>query len=77
MPILQVDDPINATVRGSAFLAFISMGYRTLEELPGLIKIKRVYEPNQSSRAVYDKMYTQYRQLFNRNKTVFKALNHK
>ena len=77
VPILQVDDPINATVRGSAFLAFISLGYRQLEELPGLIKIKQVYEPNQSHRAVYDKMYTQYRQLFNKNKTVFKALNHK
>jgi xylulokinase len=77
VPISQVDDPVNATVRGSAFLAFISLGYRTLEELPGLVKIKRVYEPDQSHRAVYDRMYTQYRQLFNKNLKVFEALNRK
>ena len=75
VPIFQVDDPVNATVRGSALLAFIAMGYRTLEELPGLIRIKKIYEPNESHRMVYDKMYTQYRQLFKKNKQVFRALN--
>jgi xylulokinase len=75
VPIHQVDDPIHTTVRGTAFLGFITLGYRSIEELPELIKIKRVFEPNLSNRAVYDKMYTQYRELFKRNKKVFAALN--
>jgi xylulokinase len=75
VPILQVDDPINATVRGSAFLAFTTMGHRKLEELSELVKIRRAYEPQESRRVVYDKMYTQYRQLFKRNQKVFRALN--
>ncbi len=75
VPIHQVDDPIHTTVRGTAFLGFIALGYRSIEELPELIKIKQVFEPDASNRAVYDKMYTQYRELFRRNQKVFAALN--
>jgi xylulokinase len=75
VPIHQVDDPIHTTVRGTAFLGFIALGYRSIEELPELIKIKQVFEPDVSNRAVYDKMYTQYRELFRRNQKVFAALN--
>jgi xylulokinase len=75
VPIHQVDDPVNTTVRGGAFLALVSLGYRSVEALPGLVKIKRVFEPDASSRAVYDKMYVQYRALFKRNEKVFAALN--
>jgi sugar (pentulose or hexulose) kinase len=73
--IHQVDDPLNTTVRGAAFLALVTLGYRSIEELPGLIKIRKVFEPDDSHRAIYDKMYKQYRELFKRNKKVFAALN--
>jgi xylulokinase len=75
VPIHQVDDPVNTTVRGAAFLALVTLGYRSIEELPELIKIRQVFEPDGSHRAVYDKMYNQYRELFKRNKKVFAALN--
>jgi xylulokinase len=73
--IHQVDDPINTTVRGTALLALVSLGYRSIDEIHGLIKIKQVFNPDESNRAVYDKMYTQYRELFKKNKKVFAALN--
>ena len=75
LPIHQVDDPLNTTVRGTALLALVILGYRSLEELPGLVRIKKVFEPDPSNREIYDHMYTQYRQLFNKNKKVFAALN--
>jgi xylulokinase len=75
VPIHQVEDPINTTVRGTAFLALVSLGYRSLEDIPGLVNIKQVFEPDESKRTVYDKMYFQYRELFKRNKKVFNALN--
>jgi xylulokinase len=73
--IHQVDDPVNTTVRGTALLALVSLGYRSIEEIPELIKIKQVFEPDEANRAIYDKMYTQYRELFKRNRKVFAALN--
>ncbi len=73
--ISQVDDPVNATVRGTALLALVSLGYRKTEDLPGMVKIKRVFTPDESNRKVYDPLYAQYRRLFKRNRKVFAALN--
>jgi len=75
VPIHQVDQPMNSTVRGTALLAFITLGLHAIEEIPQLIKIKQVFEPDKSNRQIYDKMYAQYRALFKQNKAVFKALN--
>jgi xylulokinase len=75
VPIHQVDDPINTTVRGTAFLALVSLGYRSIDEIPELVKIKRVFEPDESNRDVYNRMYAQYRELFKKNKKIFAALN--
>jgi xylulokinase len=75
VPVHQVNDPINTTVRGTALLALISLGYRSVDEIPALIKIKKVFEPDDANRALYDKMYTQYRKLFRQNKKIFAALN--
>jgi len=75
VPIHQVDDPVNATVRGAAFLAFVSLGYRSLEELTQLVKIKKIFKPDKSNKRVYDKMYAQYREIFERNSKIFAALN--
>lgn len=75
VPIHQVDDPLNTTVRGTALLAFVTLGYRSLDEISKLVKIKRVFEPDNSQRPLYDKMFTQYRELFKRNRKIFAALN--
>lgn len=75
VPIHQVDDPLNSTVRGTALLALIALGHRTISEIPGLVKIRRVFEPEEGHRPVYDKMFTQYREFFRRNKKIFAALN--
>jgi xylulokinase len=75
VPIHQVDDPVNATVRGAAFLALLSLGRLMLEDIPRRIKIKRVFEPDPNNAPVYDKLYRQYRMLFKKNKKIFTALN--
>ncbi len=75
VPIHQIDDPLNTTVRGTALLALITLGYRAIDEIPDLIRIKRVFEPDESNRGIYDRMYTQYRAFFKRNRKIFAALN--
>jgi xylulokinase len=75
VPIQQMEDPGNTTVRGAALLALITLGFRSVEEIPGLIRYKRVFEPDKTNRELYDRMYTQYRELFKRNKRIFRELN--
>jgi xylulokinase len=75
VPIHQIEDPLNTTVRGTALLALITLGYRAIDEIPALIRIKRVFEPDESNRDIYDRMYAQYRAFFKRNRKIFAALN--
>ncbi|MBN1496767.1 MAG: FGGY-family carbohydrate kinase [Spirochaetes bacterium] len=75
VPIHQVEDPARTTLRGSAMLAFNRLGIRDIGELPGLVRIRKTFHPDPSNRAVYDRMYCQYRELFKRSKKIFAALN--
>ncbi len=75
VPIHQVEDPVNATVRGCALLAQVCLGQRSLARTASMIRIRRVFEPDPANAPVYDKMYRQYRQLFKRNRKIFHALN--
>jgi xylulokinase len=75
MPIHQLADPTHAAVRGPAFLALDRLGICSLKQLADLVRVKRVYEPDGSNRAVYDRMYEGFRAVFESNKKVFAALN--
>jgi xylulokinase len=75
IPAHRVADPMQTTIRGAALYAFNTLGIRSTEELPGLVEIDRVFEPDEANRAVYDKMYTQFRELYKRNRKIFAALN--
>lgn len=75
VPIHQVEDPARTTLRGAAMLAFNRLGHRSVREISSLITIKKVFRPDPANRAVYDRMYRQYRELFRRNKPIFNTLN--
>ncbi len=73
--IHQVDDPVHTTVRGAAMLAFLTLGYRKVDELKDLAGIRKVFSPRPDHRRLYERMYVQYRQLFKKNRKIFKELN--
>ncbi|MEE4608010.1 MAG: FGGY-family carbohydrate kinase [Desulfobacteraceae bacterium] len=75
VPIHQVDEPLTSTARGTALLALTALKHLTVDQLPAMVPIRRVFEPNATNKAVYDRLYTQYRRLFARNKPIFETLN--
>ena len=75
VPIHQVVDPLDASSRGCALAAFLSLGYRTKDELPDLVKINKTFQPDGKNRAIYDKLFTQFMALHKATKPMFKALN--
>ncbi len=75
VPVHQVKDPINTTVRGCALMALVSLGTLQLDAIAERIRIQRVFYPDPAHRAVYDKTYQQYLQLFKKNRKIFAALN--
>lgn len=74
-PIKQTVDPIQANARGAAFLAAMGLGHLRCEEIPGLVRHRRFYEPDPSHRALYDDLYAEFLALYRRNRGIFARLN--
>jgi len=56
-------------------LAFNRLGLVRLEDIPGMIKFDRVFEPDPKNRSIYDHMFAQFIASKDRLRPVFHALN--
>ncbi|MBU3916153.1 FGGY-family carbohydrate kinase [bacterium] len=75
IPIHQIADPVNATCRGAALQGLATLRYLKLEDIPGLVKVKQVFEPIKSNQKIYEKLFKQFRAILDNNKKVYDALN--
>ena len=73
--IKQVKDPIHANLRGAAFLASISLGYLSVNDILNYVQIVNTYEPDPANRSIYDKLYREFLEFYKKNKGSFKRLN--
>ena len=73
--IKQVKDPIQANARGAAFIASVGLGYLTWDQIPGLIKYSNVFKPNPENRAIYDKLFGEFTNIYKIMKKTYKRLN--
>ncbi len=75
IPIHQQADPRNGNVLGIAFLAFLRLGRIRLDDIPGMVRIAKVFQPNPENRAVYDRLFAQFMACQKKLTPVFHALN--
>ena len=54
-------EPIQANLRGAAFLAGVGIGALGFEDIPERVPIRRTFEPRLENRAVYADRYEQFR----------------
>ncbi len=74
-PIRQVRHPIQANVRGAAFLAAAALGLISFSDIPQLVPIARTYQPNPAHRAIYDELFAEFLQLYQQNRKIYARLN--
>ena len=74
-PIRQLKDPIYANVRGAAFLAAIALKYITTEDIPGYIRIKAEYRPQEENRKIYDEIFAEFLNLYKVHKKICTRIN--
>ena len=74
-PMLQVKDPIQANVRGAAFLAAVGMGKIRMDEIPALTQIRAEYTPDPGTRAVHDEHFREFTEIYRRNSGIYRRLN--
>jgi xylulokinase len=74
-PIRQLKDPIQANVRGAAFIAAVGMGFTSFREVPGYTEYQATYLPRSETRGVYDAHFREFVNIYRRNKGIFRRLN--
>ncbi len=75
IPMHRQANPRIHNVVGMGLLAFSRLGKVKLEDIPGMIKFDRVFEPDPKNRAVYDHMYAQFTAAREKIRPVLHALN--
>jgi xylulokinase len=74
--IRRVSNPQQAGARGIALLAAMTLGYiGSFEEIAEYIKIDRVFRPNPSNRALYDRQFVEFKNVYKNNKAWYKRMN--
>jgi xylulokinase len=75
-PVESVENPQNAGALGAAILCGIGLGkINSFEEARELIPTRKIFHPNSSLTAVYNKNYSVFKNLYKQNKKAFHQLN--
>lgn len=75
IPMLQLSDPRNCNVLGIGLLAFNRLGYLALEDIPTLVQVQRIFEPQASNQAIYAQMYRFFKFSFRRLGPLYRDMN--
>jgi xylulokinase len=73
--IRQTKDPILANARGAAYLAAAALGYMTFDEISERAYIQQTYTPIPENQKVYDRLFGEFMQIYQRNKPIYARLN--
>jgi xylulokinase len=73
--IRQVEDPVLANVRGAALLTLLALGKITVDEIPSMVEVRRVYRPDPANAPEYDLLFQEFVTIYKQTKGIFKRLN--
>jgi xylulokinase len=74
--IIQTELPELAAARGSAIISLVGSGIlKNFSEAIPMIKVQKIFNPNIANSKIYNKLYNEYKNIYKRNKDMFKKLN--
>lgn len=73
--IRQMEEPRLANARGAAFSALAALGYLSFDDVPELVRPRRVYEPDPANRGIYDELFREFVNIYRNNKAMYARLN--
>ncbi|MFT4108098.1 xylulokinase [Propionicimonas sp.] len=76
VPVHRVEDPVAANARGAGLIAAMGTGAITADDIPGLVRVADVHEPDPSVRGVYDDAYGTFTELHRRLAPLYRRLSH-
>jgi xylulokinase len=73
--IRQVKNPVLANARGAALIASVGLGHTSFENISKQVPIQAEYQPNPAHRALYDKLFAEFVNIYKQNKKIYERLN--
>jgi xylulokinase len=73
--IRQVKDPWLTNLRGAAWLAALALGVASIDDIEKHTPIAHTYAPNPDHRRLYDELFAEFVNIYQRNKPIFARLN--
>ncbi len=74
--INQIRDPQEASARGVALLASMTLGHiKSYHDIKNYIKIKKSYQPDPENRDIYDRMFREFKNLYRQNNKWHQRMN--
>lgn len=75
-PVETIDSPQNVGSAGAALTAAVGMGIlKDMEEIRDLVEVKKTYMPQPENKAVYDRNFKVFKNLYAANKKNFAMIN--
>ena len=74
-PIKQIKDPIQANLKGAAYIASVGLGYMKFEDIPKYNQFTGIYTPNPANKKIYDELFREFLNIYKSNKNIYKRLN--
>jgi xylulokinase len=73
--IRQVADPVLANVRGAAFIAMLALDLVSVDQIPGMVEVRRTLEPDPGTGPEYEILFGEFVTLYKQTKGIYKRLN--
>lgn len=73
--IRRVAQPQHANTRGAAFVAWLALGRRSLDELRGAVAIDAEFHPDPEAHRTYEPLYREFLKLYKAHKPIHRRLN--
>ncbi|MFO7797644.1 MAG: xylulokinase [Promethearchaeati archaeon] len=73
--IKQIKDPIQVNANGAAFMASVALGYIKWNEIADIVEYANIFEPNPENREMYDKHFSEFKNIYKSMGKVYKRLN--
>ncbi len=74
-PIKQVSFPRFANARGAAWIAAITLGHITSQDIEHLNIFDEIYLPQKKDQKIYTQLYREFLSIYTQNKSIYQRLN--
>jgi xylulokinase len=75
IPVRQIESPIQANAVGAAFIGCVGIGALSYGDIPALTKIRHIYLPDHSRKAIYDELFETFKLAYRRLAPLYRRLN--